>query len=516
MLSPWWNETTSAWVKVAIAGTALAVVAWAEWARRARSPEDRALGEQRRSRLLGALGFLAVLVYFNFGSFHFDGIYVHLWDTAHYTLGAKYFDEIGYDGLYECIAVADAQVPGEASRVARREIIDLRTNRLTTAAAVVAHPERCRARFSPQRWAAFAADVSLFRARFPTADWERLPTDHGFNASPAWILVAHPLIGNALMNWSRIELLTAIDPIIIVGSLVAVAGAFGGWTASIVAVVFGTYFPGRLWWTGGSFLRWDWLAALLAGLALCRRKRPFAGGVLLGYSALVRVFPVFALVGIVLAAATAKLRRRPFDPAAARVLMGAFAVALVLGPLAGAVRRDHAWMDFAHNLQKHTSVPSANRMGLAVTLAFDRSTRQAALHPDGGENLRSRWENAQTETLQRRRWLWIALAALGALALALGVRDQPTWAAAVLGLLLVPLATPIACYYYAFVAAIPLLAERKSEVGGIALALVFAAGLVARLSHYEMDEQYAAQSLLAMVAFVFVASAFIGRRRPAD
>jgi hypothetical protein len=229
----------------------------------------------------------------------------------------------------------------------------------------------------------------------------------------------------------------------------------------------------------------------------------------------VRVFPVFALVGIVLAAATAKLRRRSLDPAAARVLMGALAATLVLGPLAGAVCRDHAWMDFAHNLQKHTSVASANRMGLAVTLAFDRSTRLAALHPDG-EDQRSHWEDAQAETLRRRRWLWIALVALGTLAITLAVRDQPTWAAAVLGLLLVPLATPIACYYYAFVAAIPLLTERKSEVGGIALALVIAAGLVARLSHYEMDEQYAAQSLLALVALVFVATAFIGRRRPAD
>jgi hypothetical protein len=211
----------------------------------------------------------------------------------------------------------------------------------------------------------------------------------------------------------------------------------------------------------------------------------------------------------------AKLRRQPFDPAAVRLLMGALAVTMVLGPLAGAVRRDHAWIDFAHNLQKHTSVASANRMGLAVTLAFDGRARQAALHPDGGEDNRSRWADAQAETLQRRRWLWIALAALGTLAIAWAVRDQPVWAAGVLGLLLVPLATPIACYYYAFVAAIPLLAERKSEVGGITLALAIAAGLVARLSRYEMDEQYVAQSLLALVAFVFVASAFLGRRQPA-
>ena len=210
------------------------------------------------------------------------------------------------------------------------------------------------------------------------------------------------------------------------------------------------------------------------------------------------------------------LRRRPLDPAAVRVLVGALAATMVLGPLAGAVRRDHAWTDFAHNLRKHTSVASANRMGLAVTLAFDRHSRQAALHPDGGDDRRDRWEDAQAETLRGRRWIWIALAALGTLAIALAVRDQPVWAAGVLGLLLVPVATPIACYYYAFVTALPLLTERKSEAGGITLALALAAGLVARLPRYEMDEQYAAQSLLALVAFVFLASAFIGRRRPAE
>jgi len=506
----WWNPITSGSIKLAIAASALLVAGWAEWARRARNPD--LCGQQWRARLLAVLGLLGFLAYFNFGSFHFGGIYVHLWDSAHYVLGARYFDELGYDGLYECMAVADAQGLGDAPRVSRRLIIDLRTNHLTTAAEAVAHPERCKARFSAQRWAAFRADVDFFRSEFPDADWERMFTDHGFNAPPAWLLLAHPLAGKAPLTWTRLRMLAAIDPVLILGSLIVVVWAFGGWTASLVAVVFGTYFPGQLWWTGGSFLRWDWLAALLIGLALCRRARPVAGGALLGYAAMLRVFPGFALVGVATAVVLARLRRRPFDPAAGRVLLGALAVTVVLGPLSGALRRDHAWLDFAHNLRKHTSVASGNRMGLATMLAYDAQARRAALHPVQGEDTRTRWERAQAETLQRRRWLWVSLAALGTLAVVTCLREQPAWVTAVLGLLLVPLGTPLACYYYVFVAALALLTEFRGEVGGLLIALAVASGVVARLSHYEMDEQYAAQSLIALIAFAFVVSAFLSRR----
>lgn len=58
--------------------------------------------------------------------------------------------------------------PGQAARIAKRTIIDLRTNHLTTAAQVVEHPELCKQRFSPQRWAEFSADVAFFRSDLPT------------------------------------------------------------------------------------------------------------------------------------------------------------------------------------------------------------------------------------------------------------------------------------------------------------------------------------------------------------
>ena len=75
-------------------------------------------------------------------------------------------------------------------------LTDLRTNRMTTAADVVAHPDRCRARFSGRALVRLQGDVAFFRARFPDADWQNVTTDHGFNASPVWLLIAHPLAGD--------------------------------------------------------------------------------------------------------------------------------------------------------------------------------------------------------------------------------------------------------------------------------------------------------------------------------
>ena len=54
--------------------------------------------------------------------------YIHPWDTFHYYAGSKYFNELSYDRLYECIAVADSEEPGLRRRVELRKVMNLRTN----------------------------------------------------------------------------------------------------------------------------------------------------------------------------------------------------------------------------------------------------------------------------------------------------------------------------------------------------------------------------------------------------
>ncbi len=220
-MSGWWNAETSASLKLAIASVTLCVVAWDLRRRRVVSKDipltvaGFAAGPGRWLRVLSALGLFA---YFNFGSFHFQGIYVHLWDTLHHYLGAKYVDELGYDGLYECIAVADAEDPQLGPHAGQRVLTNLRTNGTTTAAEVIAHPERCRARFSAARWSAFKADVAFFRARFPPPDWQHVTEDHGFNASPVWVLVAHPLAGEGPVTATRLGVLATLDPLLMLAA----------------------------------------------------------------------------------------------------------------------------------------------------------------------------------------------------------------------------------------------------------------------------------------------------------
>ena len=74
------------------------------------------LHRKLRDGLLIALGVLSFGAYWNFGSFHF-GNYIHIWDTFHYYVGSKYFKELSYDRLYECVAVADSEAPGLRRRV---------------------------------------------------------------------------------------------------------------------------------------------------------------------------------------------------------------------------------------------------------------------------------------------------------------------------------------------------------------------------------------------------------------
>jgi hypothetical protein len=504
--------------KPLLAAGALIVLVRAARRPSASGPVDQAAGfilvPPRSGRFLEVLGLLGFFAYFNFGAFHFGGVRIHLWDSFHHYVGAKYVDEVGYDLLYECVLLADAEEASGADAVAHRRITDLRSNHTVDGAEVLAQPERCRSRFSPERWAAFKKDVAFFRQRFPAADWQNVTLDHGFNASPAWVLFARPLVSGGPLTEARLFVISAIDPVLMAGGLGAAAWGFGAGPAALAAVVWGTYFPARLWWTGGSFLRWDWLAALLAGLALCRRGRSWAGGALLGYAALSRLFPVFALAGAFLACIAGLVRRRPVDPQLRRLLMGACAVALVLVPLSSAVRARPVWREFARNLSKHTSVASPNRMGLGVLLAFDPDTRLRGLGDE--DDPRARWETAQAETLRRRRALWMVMVAGALGAVGLAVRDQPAWAACILGLLLIPAGRPLACYYYAFVCALALLVERSLEAGGIVVGLALASGLVARFSSYGMDEQYAAQSLLVVLAFAFVTSCFVKRPEAAS
>ena len=235
----------------------------------------------------------------NFGFFHF-GNFIHTHEWTHYYLGSKYFPELGYERLYECLSLADVE-HGLRRRVELRKITNLRTNVLETTHDVLANPQRCRSHFSPPRWQAFKRDVDFFRARMAPRYWDAVHLDHGYNATPVWTTAGAFLASLAPASNTQLHLLALLDPLYLLGTIAVIWWAFGWRVLSVALLVFATNFPSRFYWTGGSFLRWDWLFYLVAAIACLKRGRPALGGAALAYATLLRVFPLFLFAGPALA-----------------------------------------------------------------------------------------------------------------------------------------------------------------------------------------------------------------------
>ncbi len=160
-----------------------------------------------RSVVLALIGIVSAGAYVNFGAWHFWSR-IHSWDTFHYYVGAKYFRELSYEHLYECVAIADAEEAPLRAQVAKRAMRDLRTNVLGDTASILADPDRCKAHFSAARWFSFKKDVAYFRQALGSKRWEKAQTDHGFNGTPVWLLLGTGLASLGPATGTQISVLT--------------------------------------------------------------------------------------------------------------------------------------------------------------------------------------------------------------------------------------------------------------------------------------------------------------------
>lgn len=528
-----WNDLTSRWWELALAGLGLALLL------HGRSAGRTVGGGRAFDRLLAVAGVVAVLTYFNFGAFHF-GNYVHAWDTFHYYVGAKYFRELGYERLYECVAVADAAEPELAARVAKRRITNLRTNVLESSAPILAEPGRCTDHFAPARWAEFRHDVAWFRARETAARWEELSTDHGYNATPVWNVAGSLLANLGPASDGLILALTSLDLLYFAALLAVTAWAFGWRALAVALLVFATYFPCRFFWTGGAFLRWDWLFYLVAAVACLKQGRPWLGGLALGYTALLRIFPGLLATGPALAlgiglvrglraewsagwraALTRTLRAEPVRTHL-RFLAGAALAAALLLPLGAAVAGGaDAYRGFVANTLKHKSTPLTNAMGLRTVVTYRPAEIGRRLVSDQAADPWLRWKQARLAAWQRSKPVAGALlaGALALLGLAVARHPEP-WLAAALGVAVIAFAVELTSYYYAFLFVPALLWARWRWTGPLLLLLCACSQFVALAPLPGMstwrDEQYTWISLATLLALTTLLARFARRQALPD
>ncbi len=162
------------------------------------------------------MGLLSAAAFFGFGQFH-GGRLVHAWDSFHYVVGAKYFPELGYTGLYEA-ALAAERAAGLLPPGTTVPLRNLSTNAIETTSADDALA-KWPARLGP-RWEAFVTDVLWFRAEAGPETFRRMLLDHGYNATPAW-----GILGSALSRAAgpatdgSLRALALLDPLLLLESL---------------------------------------------------------------------------------------------------------------------------------------------------------------------------------------------------------------------------------------------------------------------------------------------------------
>jgi hypothetical protein len=506
---PLWPGLTGE--KVAAAHQALAsllmlVVGWSVLARLGLLRDGWA--RARRGALV-ALGAASLLAWPNLLNFHYYGA-IHSWEFFHYYMGGKYLPELGYTRLYLCAAAVDAE---DGIDLEGRIMRDLRDNRVVPARIELARAGECRSRFSAGRWDDFRHDARFFRAAMGEEGWAGVRRDHGFNGTPAWALLAGAL-ARSPASWRQVHLLALLDVALLAAIFAAIGIAFGLEAACVAAGYWGVNALAPFGWTGGGFLRYDWLFWLVAGVVALRGKRPAVAGFALACSALLRLFPACAMAGLALAAATAAiaersgrglLRHLPFVAGAA-----AASLLLVAGSCLAAGRAG-IWSEFADNSAKHLATETVNATGLRPFLAHRHDARLELMTDPLLPDPHASWESARAAAERDTRAAWWAAGLAFTLLLALATRGAPDWVAAVLGLGLAPLLFNLSSYYYGGLVVYATLWTLSPGTGLALSSLAWATQVIMGLWSGQ-DDQHAWLSLAVVIFVTGVTVAFAWRR----
>lgn len=490
------TETTVAIVKLSIG-----LVAAAAWLS-GNSPTGARSRWLSRSTgaALAACAVLATCAYFQFG--RMPAHFVHRWEMFHYYVGAKYHSELGYERLYRCTAVADAQ--DGLRPAARRAIRDLKTDGLERWSDVVAQPQLCTAHFTPQRWSEFKSDVRFFRRGLGQQHWELAQLDHGYNPPPLWTATWGKLIQAVPASLPNLQWLASLDLLFMAASVAALGLSFGWRTAALTVVFWGSQAASDFGWTGGGLVRQDWLFLCVAALALLHRHQFGWAGAALALAGLLRLFPLLLFVGPCVVW-LASWRARGTPPAALKrfVLGAALASSVAVGvSVAHGTLADYR--EFWSHIQLRREAIVSNHMGLRTLLSatsLEDGAPHASAHEPG-------WVSQRRGRLQELRVVYVPLVATLSMLVALALwRTQRAWVGAALATALIPILLDPSNYYYSFfILLTPLVAQKRSL--GVLLCVVATGGQLLSLRFDAAETRFVALSWLYVGVSVVVTFAF--------
>jgi hypothetical protein len=453
---------------------------------------------------IGVFAVLAITSWCNFGKFHViftdapdatagspgrkkieRHLPFHFHEFFHYYVGSKYFRELGYEGLYDCTALADAENAEELHVRPRingfvRDLDDVLRDKTYDEAKTHCQNELY-PRFSAQRWASFKADLRELQTLVPDDWWGGVTFDAGFNPPPSWVLVGGTfsnLIPIHLGSLPTYLLATSLDMMLVVGCFFALRAAFGAATAATAAVFFGATFVASYGWNGGAFLRYTWVVAVACGLVAMARGRWALAGALLGAATCDRIFPGGFAVGAMIPVAYRALRLRSEEDRRHLLRFGAGFGGAVAGLvlLSLVVFGFAPWQIFFSRILRHGDVYYVMHIGLKKVLTWRQwvPSQDFRWHKglqnfhDWNLRLRDTWASMRLVAVP------IQLAAVGGAGLA-ATRRRPYEAALLFGVVGMFFFNIPANYYYVVLVLVPALLLR---------AAIVAPTLKARLTEY--------------------------------
>jgi hypothetical protein len=481
------------WIK---AGVAL-FAAWLSIHEAARIAAKKPLPVYWSKGVALGLAVVALGAYFRFGDYGYVDFY-HRHEFFHYYLGPKYSRELGYERLYQCTAVAQADL-GQANEVRARKMMNLATDVVVPAKLALEHPDDCRGRFTAERWESFKNDVRFFRNSSSLDYWNEMQGDHGYNPPPVWTAMGRFWSMLAPPSQSYFKFLASFDLALWAGMFAAIHWAFGWRVFSVAAIYFGCQGAAEYMWTGGAFLRQDWLFWLVLSACLVRKRYFALGGAAFAYATLLRVFPGVLAIGWAIVLVAHFWKHRRIAPHHARLLLGGVSATALLVSISIAVTGASAYPEFYKHIQLHNHTPLTNNMGLETVLSQSYAGRMAFTWNPKAIDPCQRWADHRRERLRAFRPLHVVLLlGLGIGFVAVVRRVKSLWTAQALALSVVIAVVELTCYYYSMFLLAALLSRHRRGVEQWVLCIAGASQLIAanRFFSSYYDDLYTAESVL--------------------
>ncbi len=560
--------------KAAIAITAALAVFYEQYRQAGRRP----IAERWKKFVAIALALAAIGAYFNGFRFGYPKYY-HRWDQYHYYIGAKYFPELGYKKLYKCAVVAQDQLgkvrynldrPHNSTAPPPSRVVDMRKemrdpdkkvrdlagkNLLVPVKDTIAHAEQCQDLFTPERWEEYKRDIAFFRIVSGKGYWTDMQKDHGFNPPPVWTIAGKFFADLHPGSVAYLQFLASLDIIYLVGMFVALWWGFGWRVFAVGAIFWGCQSSAPFYWTGGAFLRQDWLFFTVLSVA-CLRKRHFKmAGAALVYAGLLRIFPGLVVIGTLVPVLTHVWKKKRMHRDHLQMLIGGTMAAAVLLPLSVYMTNPPGkpWYTpyktfYEHTIQTHDATPLTNHMGLRVIIGHKffefrslkvgesdialakelkeeppvlgawQSPITLARGKRSGQMQYTRdnrlldpfeiWKKRRNERYAKYRKLAYGITALTLLLFVIVVRRiKSLWVAQCLGQIFLILGSQLTCYYYSFmILSAPLIKLRKPiEVGLYGLAAV---SQIIWMRSYWNDNKYTLLTIISLAFCYFMLGQF--------